>query len=129
MSTASEFSPPQIARVREQLRERYHEEIDIHLADCEVALDSANPETLESYPAIFWYARSANFVIFKLGEDRFRGQFFYTPDEHFGTGQEEYRALDECVATVLKAQSDHERDREGERHGDAGADRNPSSAT
>jgi len=50
--------------------------------------------------------------VVKTGATGFRTQFFYTPHEQFGTGIDEYRSLDECVAAALQTQSDHERERD-----------------
>ena len=115
MPAILEFSDAEIAAIREMLVQRYHKEVEIHLADSEVRLDQPaddSPNTV-SCPTVYWYERGANFVVFKCGVARYRTQFFYTPHEQFGTGIEEYENLDECVAAALQTQADHERARQG----------------
>lgn len=60
-------------------------------------------------PTIYWSERGAHFVVFKVGEGRYRCQFFYSEAEQFGTGRDEYDDLESCVMTLLQVQSDHER--------------------
>ena len=118
MSAISEFTDAEIADIREMLVQRYRQEVEIHLADSELRLDGPDtpdtpdaPDTVHC-PTVYWHQRGANFVVFKCGEARYRTQFFYTPHEQFGTGIDEYRRLDECVAAALQTQADHERERE-----------------
>ena len=109
-SADAEFSGDELAVIREMLAQRYRKEIEIHLADSEVSLDR---ETAATCPTVYWHARGANFVVFKLAPQRYRTQFFYTPHEQFGTGIDEYADIGECVAAALQTQADHERDRAG----------------
>ncbi|MDD9856986.1 MAG: hypothetical protein OXU96_02885 [Gammaproteobacteria bacterium] len=122
MSTIPEFTAAELATIREMLMQRYRNEVEIHLADSEVCLDAGgrgadpaddrgSPATVNC-PTVYWHQRGANFVVVKTGATGFRTQFFYTPHEQFGTGIDEYRSLDECVAAALQTQSDHERDRD-----------------
>ena len=119
MSAIPEFTDAEIAATREMLVQRYRKEVELHLADSEVCLDTGALDAADgapgtvSCPTVYWHERGANFVVFKCGLSRFRTQFFYTPHEQFGAGIAEYNHLDECVAAVLQTQSDHERAREG----------------
>ncbi len=107
MSAAEEFTDAELVAIRELLVQRYRgAEVEIHLADSELALDDG----LHNCPTVYWHERGANFVVFKLGHFRYRTQFFYTPHEQFGTGIDEYTSIEECVAAALQTQSDHERD-------------------
>ncbi len=123
----SEFTDAELAMIGEMLQQRYRKEVEMHLADSEIDLhnrsagDSGDPAQRPrhqqhaaplSCPTVYWHARGANFVVFKIAPRRYRTQFFYTPHEQFGTGIEEYSNLDECVAAVLQMQADHERQRE-----------------
>jgi len=57
--------------------------------------------------------RGADFVICKVGESRYRCQFFYSDQEQFGTGRDVYDNLAECVTILLQVQADHEQTRQG----------------
>lgn len=63
---------------------------------------------LTAVPVLYWEARDAHFVIFKVGGKTYRNQFFYTAREQFGTGREEYDEIADCVITLLRVQADHE---------------------
>ena len=135
MPAVFEFTDAEIAAIREMLVQRYHTEVEIHLADSELVLDKRqadkaedagdNPDTVNC-PTVYWHERGANFVVFKCGESRYRTQFFYTPHEQFGTGIDEYDRLDECIAAALQTQADHERG--GGRPGDEAASTFPGNA-
>jgi hypothetical protein len=112
MTLPSDFSDAELYNVREMLTQRYKKDVEIELADCELRLDRNSGETTK-FPTIFWHERGTNFVVFKVGMFRYRTQFFYTPHEQYGTGIDEYRELEECVAAVLQTQSDHEREQQG----------------
>ncbi len=114
-----EFTDAEIAAIREMLVQRYRKEVEIHLADSEIRLDKDGGAV--SCPTVYWHERGANFVVFKVAPMRYRTQFFYTPHDQFGTGIDEYHALDECVAAALQTQADHERAR-ADAGSDAGAD-------
>ena len=98
--------------IESALKERYGHAVQIELADSELKLDPDTP-VLSACPTVFWSERGCHFVIFKTGEDRYRCQFFYTDDEHYGTGRTEYDDLAECVGLLLKLQADHEKQRQG----------------
>ena len=57
-------------------------------------------------PAIFWNALDCNFVLIKMGEDEFRGFFFYQPDEQFSGAQQTYTNVVNCVTALLQSQAD-----------------------
>ncbi len=63
-----------------------------------------------------------SFVVFKLDDSLYRCQFFYPGNEQYGTGREEYDDLDECVAVLLRVQSDHAREKMGVASGSTAAD-------
>jgi len=98
--------------IESALKERYGRIVPIELADSELKLDPGAP-VLTVCPTVFWSERGCNFLIFKTGEERYRSQFFYSEEEHYGTGREEYDELAECVGLLLKLQADHEKQRQG----------------
>ena len=112
MSNIAEFTESELWTVRSTLKERYGSSVEPELADCELHLDPASPK-LTSCPSLFWQQDKCNFVLFKVGEARFRCQFFYAIDEMFGTGIEEYDNIGDCVLTVLQVQADSDAERKG----------------
>ncbi len=112
MPLVPDFTDSELHNIREMLMQRYKKDVTIELADCELVLDKNSAEVTRC-PTVFWHARGANFVVFKVGIFHYRTQFFYTPHDQFGTGIDQYSDLAECVAAALQTQSDHEREREG----------------
>ena len=105
--------------IESALKERYGHIVQIELADSELKLDPGAP-VITVCPTVFWSERGCNFLIFKTGEDRYRSQFFYSDEEHYGTGRDEYDELAECVGLLLKLQADHEKQRQGVQTGMTG---------
>ena len=128
MSLVSDFTDSEMHNIREMLTQRYKKDVEIELADCELALDKKS-EQVTHCPTVFWHERGANFVVFKVGLFQYRTQFFYTPHEQYGTGIDQYHDLDECVAAVLQTQADHERERQGVDSGSTGESLKPDETT
>ncbi len=112
MDSPPDFSDNEIDLIRDIVHKRYQKDVELHLADSEVKLDGRS-EVLISCPTVFWHQRNCNFVILKVADEKFRTQFFYTPDEHYKTAISEYQDLTQCVQALLQSQSDHERERAG----------------
>lgn len=104
-----DFSDAQREQVSSLLRERYGKTTALELADSELQLEAG--AALSSCPTLYWSERGAHFVVCKVAEDRYRCQFYYSDAEQYGTGRLEYGDLGECVLTLLRVQSDHERER------------------
>lgn len=98
--------------VSQALLERYGKLVALQLADSELQLDPLSTQLTEC-PTLFWSERGADFVICKVGDSRYRCQFFYSNQEQFGTGRDVYDNLAECVTTLLQVQADHEQTRSG----------------
>ena len=107
MTSIADFSESELWTVRDTLRQRYERDVDPDLAEVELRLDP-HSSTLTTCPALFWSERGANFVITKVGERRYRAQYFYRVHQQFGTGIDEFDNLAECVVTLLQVQADHE---------------------
>ena len=107
-----DFTSGEQHTVSQALLERYGKRVQLQLVDSELQLDPQSAQ-LTDCPTLFWSERGADFVICKVGENRYRCQFFYSEHEQFGTGRDVYDNLAECVTTLLQVQADHERTRQG----------------
>ena len=106
-SPISDFSQEMQEYVAGLLEQRYGKRVDLQLADSELQLDLLSEE-LTVCPTHYSSERGAQFVVYKVDENRFRCQFFYSPAEQFGTGHD-YDDIEKCVVTLLQVQADHER--------------------
>ena len=106
---APEFTQDELRDIALILRQRYGADVAVELADSDVLLDPAEG-TLTECPTVYWCARGAQFVVFKVAQAGYRCEFFYTDADHYGTGRDEYDDLATCVLTLLRVQADHERD-------------------
>ncbi len=97
--------------VESAARERFGRPVEIQEADVELRLDPAIP-VLTTCPALVWMEEGTTFLIAKVGEGRYRSQFFYSVREQYGTGQSEYDDLALCVSTLLKYHEDFAKNRE-----------------
>ncbi len=107
LNPISDFSKEIQEYVAGLLEQRYGHKVDLQLADSELQL---NPlyEELTVCPTLYWSERGAQFVVYKIGENDFKCQFFYSPAEQFGTGHDSYDDIETCVVTLLQVQADHE---------------------
>lgn len=108
MGCTSDFTEAEHKLVSALLLQRYGKIIPMQLADSELQLGTA-PEQLTSCPTLYWNERGAHFVVCKVADGRYRCQFFYSDTEQYGTGHDEYADLENCTTTLLRVQSDHER--------------------
>ena len=100
-----DYSEAEVRAVEETLRQRYREDVDVHLADCEVQSDS-NAEELVERPALFWQAQGCNFIVIKMDNERFEGRYFHSPSEQFGSRQQVYKDVVNCMLALLRDQAD-----------------------
>jgi len=114
-----DFNSAECWVIESALKERYGHVVQIELADSDLKLDPGAP-VLTTSPTVFWSERGCNFLIFKTGEERYRCEFFYSDEEHYGTGRGEFDELAECVSLLLKLQADHEKQRRGVQTGMTG---------
>ncbi len=122
MTKISDFTDADRWVVETALKERYGRRVAVEMADSEIKLDEASAE-ITLCPTFYWEERGVEFVIFKIGANCYRSQFFYSALEQFGTGRD-FDDLAECVTTTLKLQADHEKDRAGAGSGKTGAELN-----
>jgi hypothetical protein len=107
-----DFTASELDAVREIAERRYGKPVHLELADSELRLDPGST-SLILCPTVYWAERSANFVIFKAGESRYRCQFYYSVREQYGTGIVEFTDIRQCATTLLQVQADHEAQRQG----------------
>jgi len=121
MPSIPDFTAAEQRHVEALLQRRYAAPVTVLLADSELLLDPAHGE-MTVCPTLYWAARGAQFVVFKIAEDRYRCQFFYTDADHYGTGRDQYADLETCVLTLLQVQADHERESAGASSGATAVD-------
>lgn len=105
MAAIPDFTESELWTVRKTLEERYRKAVEPDLVDTEMRLDP-NSSELTPCPALYWNDDRANFIIVKMGEKRYKAQFFYRVHQMFGTGISEFDDITECVVTVLQVQAD-----------------------
>jgi hypothetical protein len=116
----SDFTDADRWIVETALKERYGRRVGVEPADAEIRLDSGSSEVTVC-PTFYWEERGVEFVIFKIAEDRYRSQFYYSLAEQFGTGRD-FDDLAECITATLRLQADHEKERAGVTSGKTGED-------
>jgi hypothetical protein len=116
MAAIPDFTDIEHKLVAQTLLERYGRPVALEAAEAEIGHDAAGL-TLTVCPILYWEEHGARFVVFKLAEGRFRGQFFYSETTQYGTGRDSFDNLGDCVITLLQVQSDHERQMAGIRSG------------
>jgi len=124
MSGIADFNDGERWIVESQLRQRYGRIVQTQPADVELKLSPEEP-VLTTCPTLYWEERGAAFVLAKVGEERWRGMFFYPGEptaEQYGAGRAEFGDLAECVVALLRAQADHEKQRQGVASGDTAQD-------
>lgn len=112
MSGIPDYTERELEQLREVVERRYGKPVTLQLADAELRLVPGSSQ-LTLCPTVVWSKRGANFAVFKVGQGRYRPQFYYRGYEQFGTGVNEYADLRECVTTLLQLQADHEAERQG----------------
>ena len=103
---APDFTESEYGLVMQTLLERYGRIVPLERVEVELALDPLD-DGPAPYPALYWSALGAEFIVSKVGDNRFRSQFFYSPLEQFGTGRDVWNDLGDCVLTLLRLQADH----------------------
>ena len=101
-----DFTDSEFQLVNQILLERYSRLVLLQAVEVELLLDPEHKEPTPC-PALYWNELGAEFIVAKVGDRRFRCQFFYSADEQFGTGRDFYDNLGDCVTNVLQIQADH----------------------
>ena len=106
MTSIPDFTDAELWTVQDTLKQRYHREMTVEAGDAELRLNPYS-STLTPCPLLYWTVDGTNFVVFKVGERRYRAQFFYRVHQQFGTGIDEFDNLAECIVTLLQVEADH----------------------
>jgi hypothetical protein len=101
-----DFTDTEFQLANQILLERYGRLVPLQAVEVELLLDPAHTDPTPC-PALYWDQLGAEFIVAKVGAQRFRCQFFYSENEIFGTGREIYDNLGDCVTNVLQLQADH----------------------
>ena len=107
MNQLLEFNDAELQLVQKIVDRRYGSPIEIQSVTTEIRLHPED-QTLTACSGVYWEGRKANFLICKVGEERFRSLFFYRVHQQYGTGVPEYQDLNTCVMHLLQVQADHE---------------------
>ena len=118
----TDFTADELDALSQTLLKRYRQEVPVEVAIAEIQLDQEDLDVTEC-PVICWEGRGAHFVLFKLGANRYRGQFYYSDAQQYGTGLSDFGTISDCAMTLLRAQADHERQSSSMRSGLAMTDR------
>ncbi len=100
---------------------RYGQPVKLQEADVELKLTPGSDE-LTTVPGVYWNEKSVQFVVCKPAADRYRSYFFYSDNEQYRIGEQDYDSLEDCVRNLLQLQTDHERVRRGIFSGATAAD-------
>ena len=113
MTTAiAEFDALERRAVEAAMIYRYGQLVELKDAEVELKL-VAGRDDLTPVPAVYWNERDVQFVVCKLGDKRYRSYFFYTDEEQYRIGEQDYEAIEDCVRNLLQLQMDHETIRKG----------------
>ncbi|MBA3902711.1 MAG: hypothetical protein C0522_03405 [Rhodocyclaceae bacterium] len=107
MSDISAFTAAERRIVEAGMIFRYGELVPLQDAEVELKLDSAR-EVLTSCPGIYWNERGVQFVVCKTGDKAYRSYFFYTDDQQYRIGEQDYDSLEDCIRNLLQLQADHD---------------------
>lgn len=112
MNKIADFNDSELWIIRTTLEERYGEAIEPQLVEVELRLDPGVTE-LTLCPAAYWEKSDCHFIVPKVGDNRYRCQFYYRNYQMYGPNVEVFDDLSECMVTLLQVQADHEADRAG----------------
>jgi hypothetical protein len=107
LETIPPFYESELWVIKNTLKERYNQTVDIDTGEGEIRLHPDHRE-LTLCPVVAWKVDKVTFVIVKSGLERYRCQFFYRVHQQFGTSIDEYDNIGDCVVSLLRAQADYE---------------------
>lgn len=98
-----DFSKEEINIINKAIATRW-QEMDIHLADIEIARSAKDEKTIPC-PAVVWETADCTFVVAKVDELAYKSVFYYMSTKQIDTGVNEFNDLQDCVITLMKVQS------------------------
>ena len=107
MNDIPAFNPAERRAVEAAMIYRYGQLVDLQEAEVEVRLTPGS-DALTTVPGIYWNERNVQFVVCKLPEQRYRSYFFYTEDQQYRIGEQDYDVIEDCVRNLLQLQVDHD---------------------
>ena len=111
-TTIADFDALERRAIEAAMIYRYGQLVELKEAEVELKLTPGKDE-LTLVPAVYWNERDVQFVVCKLGGKRYRSYFFYTEDEQYRIGEQDYDVIEDCVRNLLQLQMDHETIRKG----------------
>jgi len=99
-----DFSDKQIASVQAMVDKMFGEQIELQLGDGDILVDAESAKA-SLCPVIYWQAQECHFLVFRVGADQYRAQYFYTPQDQHTTQQLDFTDVADCVTVLLKEQA------------------------
>jgi hypothetical protein len=112
MTTTPGFDAQERRAVEAAMIYRYGQLVELKEAEVELKLVPGRDD-LTTVPGVYWNERDVQFVVCKLGDCKYRSYFFYTDDEQYRIGEQDYDVIEDCVRNLLQLQMDHETVRKG----------------
>jgi hypothetical protein len=101
-----DFTDSEFQLVNQILLERYGRLVPLQAVEVELLLKPGDTEPTPC-PALYWSELGAEFIVAKVGDQRFRCQFFYSETKSSAPAATFYDNLGDCVTNLLQLQADH----------------------
>ena len=107
MSDIPGFNPNERRAIEAAMIYRYGQLVELQDADIEIRLVPGS-EDLTTVPGIYWNERNVQFVVCKLVGQRYRSYLFFSEDNQYRIGEQDYDVIEDCVRNLLQLQVDHD---------------------
>jgi len=107
MSELPAFNAQERRAVEAAMIYRYGQLVPLEETEVEVRLTPGST-ALTTVAGMYWHERNVQFTVCKLAEKRYRSYFFYTEDQQYRIGEQDYDVIEDCVRNLLQLQVDHE---------------------
>ncbi|MDR2240197.1 MAG: hypothetical protein LBE33_07125 [Zoogloeaceae bacterium] len=107
MSDIPAFDAQERRAVEAAMIYRYGQLVALEDTEIEVRLTPGSAE-LTIVPGLYWNERNVQFAVCKLAARRYRSYFFYTENQQYRIGEQDYDVIEDCVRNLLQLQVDHE---------------------
>lgn len=109
VQAVTDFTDEEISTLQALVNRRCGVTTELLLGDSDFQSDPAQAEVV-SCPVVFWSSLDCNFVLMRTGEDQYRAQYYYNPNDQFSTRQSVFTDIEDCASAVMREQSESERD-------------------